>query len=337
MRRPTPSVGVLFAAGLVLAGCGSADSDSGTGITPDASGGGLAVATTTMLGDVAGDLMACAGGAAETLMPIGADPHDFSASSDQIARLVDADLVVANGLGLEAGLADALESAKADGATVLEVAPLVDPIEFGGEDSLSEDGHAGEEDDEHSEDVHAEDEHEHGSLDPHFWHDAARMAQAAELIGAELAELTGEEAYAACGMQVYDALMETDEQVLDILAVIPEDRRVLVTDHDAFGYLAQAYDFEIAGVVIPGGSTLAEPSSQELAELVEVIETEGVQAILSNNANPTDLVPAVAEEADTDIKIVELFIGSLGPDGSGAETYTGMVTSNAQRIADVLG
>ncbi len=162
------------------------------------------------------------------------------------------------------------------------------------------------------------------------------MAQAAELIGAELAEVTGEDGYATCGAEVHDALMETDEQVRDILAAVPAEQRVLVTDHDALGYFAQAYDFEVAGVVIPGGSTLAQASSQDLADLVEVIEAEGVTAIFSNNANPTDLVPAVAKEVGTEVEVVELFIGSLGPDGSGAETYAGMVTTNAQRIADAL-
>ena len=320
MRRPASTLGVLFAAGLVVAGCGapSSDDQSADGTVASAQAV-LAVGTTTMLGDVVGDIMGCANGTADTLMPVGADPHDFSASSEQVAALVDADLVVANGLGLEEGLADALEGAEADGATVMEVAPLVDPIEFAA---------GGRSDEEHAD--------EHGSMDPHFWHDAARMAQAAQLIGAELAEVTDDDAYATCGTEVHDALMQTHEQVRDILAAVPAGTRVLVTDHDAFGYFAQAYDFEVAGVVIPGGSTLAEPSSAELAELVEVIEAEGVPAIFSNTAVSSALVDAVAAEAGNQVEVVELFVGSLGPQGSGADTYAGMVTTNAQRIADAL-
>jgi len=358
MRRPAPSLGAFFAAGLVLAGCGAASSDDGgSDAAQDTSAGGVALATTTMLGSVVGDIMECAGGTAQTLMPIGADPHDFSASSEQVAALVDADLVVANGLGLEEGLADALEGAEADGATVMEVAPMVNPIEFaGGGHSHDEHSHEGEEHshedkadgEEHSEEEHShegeehaheEDEehaHEHGSMDPHFWHDTARMAEAAELIGAELAEVTGDDAYATCGTEVHDALMKTDEQVRDILAGVPAEKQVLVTDHDAFGYFAQAYDFEVAGVVIPGGSTLAEPSSAELAELVEVIEAGGVPAIFSNTADSSALVGAVAAEAGTQVEVVELYVGSLGPEGSGADTYSGMVTTNAQLIADAL-
>ncbi len=140
MRRHVTALGVLFAAGLSIAGCSASDGD-GTDAGQNSPGDGrLAIGTTTMLGDVVGDIMECAGGTAETLMPVGADPHDFSASSAQVARLVEADLVVANGLGLEEGLADALEGAEADDARVLEVAPLVDPIEFGGEHGHEDEG-----------------------------------------------------------------------------------------------------------------------------------------------------------------------------------------------------
>ncbi len=130
-------------------------------------------------------------------MPVGADPHDFSPSSEQVATIVNADVVVANGLGLEEGLADALEGASADGATVLEIAPMVDPIEFGGAQHSDEDGAEHSDDEgEHTDEegaAHSADD-DHRSLDPHFWHDASRMAEAAEMIGVELAEVTGDDA-----------------------------------------------------------------------------------------------------------------------------------------------
>lgn len=335
-----------------LAGCGG----------DDTAGPGEAavevVATTTMLGDVVGDLLGCAGGSVTTLMPPGADPHDFAPSSAQVTDLVRADLVVANGLGLEEGLADALASARADGARVLEVAPLVDPIEFGSGGDHADD-HGGEGADTHGdepadahpdEDGHAEgdahgdeaggahaDEHAHGSLDPHFWLDAGRMASAAEAIAAELGKLTGRtDEFARCGAEVADALRATDAEVRDILAAVPADRRVLVTDHDAFGYFAKAYDFEVAGVVVPGGSTLAQPSSAELADLVSVIRAEQVPAIFSNAAVSPALVETVATEVGTPIGVVELYVGSLGPAGSGADTYAGMMKENAKRIAAAL-
>jgi zinc/manganese transport system substrate-binding protein len=329
---------VALLAALVAAGCGTAASGDDAVTSPDASGSAVtAIGTTTVLGDVLGQITACAGGTSSTLMPAGADPHDFTPSSQQVASLVSADLVVANGLGLEEGLEDALAAAEADGATVLEVAPEVDPLPFGerGDDHAEDKGedHADEKGDEHA----GEEADDHGSLDPHVWQDVARMATAAELIGATLTRVSGDDAYAQCGTQVRDDLLEVDAQVRETLESVPTDRRVLVTDHDALGYLADAYGYEVVGTVIPGGSTLAEPSSAELAELASLIEQRSVPAIFANTANPTALVDAVAGETGTDIAVVELYVDSLGPQGSAADTYAGMVTTNAERIADALG
>ena len=160
--------------------------------------------------------------------------------------------------------------------------------------------------------------------------------KAATVIGTELAKTTGDNKYATCGTEVETKLNQTDAEVRDILSAVPADKRVLVTDHEAYNYFADAYDFEIAGVVIPGGSTDAEPSSQELANLVKVVQEDKVAAIFSNNTVNPRLVEAVANEAGTDLKVVQLFEGSVGPEGSGAETYAAMMLTNAQRIADAL-
>ena len=113
------------------------------------------------------------------------------------------------------------------------------------------------------------------------------------------------------------------------------EKRILVTDHDALEYFAAAYGYEVAGTVVPGGSTLAEPSSAELAALAATVQAAGVPAIFANVANPQALVDALAAEAG-DVEVVELYIGSLGPAGSGADTYQTMMTTNAQRISDAL-
>ena len=281
-----------------------------------------------MLGSVVGDIVACASpdSTAITLMPVGADPHDFSPSSAQVADLVTSDLVVANGLMLEAGLEDALENAESDGATVLEVAPLLDPIPFGGKHG---DEHGDEHSDEHS------DEHGHGSEDPHFWFDMNRMATSAEIIGAELAEDNGD-VFAECGSKIANEIRSAEQDVRALLESVPADQRILITDHEALGYLANVCGYEVAGTVIPSGSTLAEPSSADLVELVEVIEDEGVQVIFANTADPTTLAEAVAAEAGNDVQVVTLFVGSLGGPDSGAEDYVSMMLTNAELISGAL-
>jgi len=303
----------LLAAGTLALGLTACSS------TPTVTGPVDVVATTTVLGDVTEQVVTCGGGDVTVLMPIGTDPHEFTPSSEQVAQLVRANLVVANGLGLEEGLAQALESAESDGARVLTIADKVDPIEFGGHDD------------------HAEgDGHDHGSQDPHVWMDMNRMADAAQIIGDELADTTGDAAYAECGTQVADDIRAAETEVRTLLEGVPADRRILVTDHDALGYLADAYGYEVVGTVIPGGSTLGQPSSADLADLVATMRAEGVTTIFSGVGNPAAVADAVAAELGDDVQVVSLYEGSVGEPGSGAETYIGMMKANASTIASAL-
>ena len=328
----------LLAAGaaatiLVLASCSpstpdepadtSAETSPTTAQTQDAPS---VVVTTTVLGSVVGEILTCAVGddsSMTVLMPIGADPHDFQASSAQVALMAGADLVVVNGLGLEEGVLDAVENVEADGVSVLEIASLVDPLPFGEEHS------------EDKADEESHDDHGHGEFDPHFWFDMERMALAAELMGAELA-VNGDESFASCGESVAADLRATEVVIADALSSVPEANRVLVTDHDALGYLAERYDYDVVGVVLPGGSTLGDANSSDLAELVATIQEEGVRAIFGNTAGSPALLETLANEVGGSIQVVELFVGSVGGPGSGAESYAEMMTTNATRIASAL-
>lgn len=319
----------LGIAALGLSACGSTSDSAAPTETPSEASALSVVATTTVLGSVTADIVECAGGTVQTIMPAGADPHDFAPSSAQVAEIVKADVVVTNGLTYEQGLIGALDSARSEGTTVIEVGDFINPIEFGAG------GHAdGEEkkDDDHG---HEEDDHGHGDLDPHFWFDMNRMADAAELIGSELA-LKGGAKYSECADTVATEIRAAESEFRAIIDTIPADRRILITDHEALGYLAEEYDFEIAGTVIPGGSTLGEPSSADLKELVEIINAEGISVIFTNSSEPTVLADAVAAEANSDVDVVVLYVESLGAPGSGADTYVTMMLTNAQLLADAL-
>ncbi|MDP2289498.1 MAG: metal ABC transporter substrate-binding protein [Actinomycetota bacterium] len=287
---------------LGLSACSSTDASQ-----PAPADGLSIVATTTILGSVVGDLTNCAGGEVSTLIPSGADPHDFAPSSQQVASLVNADIVIANGLGLEGGLVDALESAKTDGATVYEVAPNISPRNFAGSTTP----------------------------DPHFWFDMSRMANAVELIGDQLAAKGGAK-YATCARAEAEKIRAAETQVKATLDSVPSNKRVLVTDHDAFGYLAEAYGYSIAGAVIPSGTTMAEPSSSDLADLAAIIKAKGVTAIFANTDSAKSLAKAVAGEVGYPVDVVELYVDTLGAPGSGADTYLGYMQTDAQRIAEAL-
>lgn len=296
---------------LVLASCGGAGDDGGdTRLT--------VVATTTILGDVVSSVVGEAA-RVEVLTPVGADPHDFRPSARQVAALSQADLVVSIGLGLEEGLEDVLTSAVGDGVEVLELAPLLDPIPFQASG--------------HDEDP---DDHEDG-VDPHVWMDPLRMAEAGLIIAARLSDVDASIDWTARAELYAADLVDADEEIAATLSSIPASHRKLVTNHDSLGYFAARYGFEVVGVVIPGGSTLGEPSSEGLANLVEVMRREGVEVLFAETTQPSAVADAVADELGEDVRVVELFSGSLGEPGSGAETLIEMLVINAERVAEALG
>lgn len=296
------------------------------------------VATTTILGDVVANVVGDFA-TVEVIMGPGTDPHDFQPSAQQAELIQTADLVVANGLGLEEGLLDVIETAEAAGTPVLELADMLDPIPFGeGEDhDHSEDEHEhSEEEGDHSEEEGDDHAHEHGSEDPHFWQDPTRMATAAGLIADELTAIDAATDWSA-GADAYAAeLTALDAEITELLSGIPDESRKIVTNHEAFGYFADRYGFTVIGTVIPGGSTLAEPSAAELADLIAEIEEEGVTAVFAENTNPSALADAVAAELGTEIGVYELYSDSLGEPGSEADTYIGMIRANATTVAEAL-
>lgn len=110
-----------------------------------------------------------------------------------------------------------------------------------------------------------------------------------------------------------------------------------MTNHDAFAYLADRYDLAIVGTVIPGGTTLEDPSAADLEALAATIVDQGVPAIFAENTSAPALAQALADETGTDVEVVELFSDSLGEPGSEGATYADMLRVNAGRIAEALG
>jgi zinc/manganese transport system substrate-binding protein len=299
------------ATALLLAACGAETTDNAAGLR--------VVATTTILGDIASNVVGD-GGTVEVLIPVGADPHDYQASSRQIATLQTADLVITNGLNLEEGLGDVLDSLASDGANILEIASVIDVITFGGTGEACD----------------MDPEPEKGICDPHFWHDPGLIADAAQAIATELGSLDKSADWSAQADAYASELFAADEQIRATLDAIPAENRRIVTSHMAFGYFALRYGFDVVGVVIPGGSTLAEPSSGDLAALVDTIRTEDVQAIFADITESSELADAIAAEVGRQIAVVDIFTSSLSEEGSGADTLIGMLRTNADRIAEAL-
>lgn len=305
-RRILVPVAVVVVLSTLATACGSGSSAN--------AGKPRVIVTTTILGDlvsqVAGDSVEV-----EVLMPPGADPHDFEASVAQAARIRSADLVVANGLGLEERLEGTLDAAKADGVTVYEVGPELDPRPMTDESGQPT-----------------------GAPDPHVWLDPDRMARAAGLVATQLSNATGldaapfQERAARYAADAIAAGQEADA----ILSPVPADQRLLITNHDALGYFARRFNLTVLGTVIPGGSTLAEPSAADISALADALASTDVNAVFSENTVSPRLVEAVATEVGRKIIVIELFTDSLGKSGSGADTYAGLIVTDATLVADGL-
>ncbi len=318
---------VALAAVATAASCGGGgDDDTGGGARP------TVVVTTGILGDVVESLVGDAA-AVTTIMPPNASPHEFAASARQVQAMREADLLVVNGAGFEAGLVPVIEAAADDGVAVFEAISAVDTLDYG----------AAHDDDGHDDDGHDHaggDEAEAGAsqVDPHFFTDPSRMATAAQGIFDALVEAAPEldtpEVRDRAESAIAD-LQALDTEIAETLAAIPRARRVLVTHHDVFGYFADRYGFRVVGTVIPAGSGPEGTSAADLARLARDVEAAGVNVVFADTSAPDRLARTLAAEAGG-IEVVTLFSEALGEPGSGAETYPAMMRTNAERIVAVL-
>jgi zinc/manganese transport system substrate-binding protein len=291
---------------VALAGC----SDGGS-----SDGRPRIVVTTPMLGAIVRDV---AGDAAEVhvLMPNGADPHDFQPSARDVETLTDADLVVENGLGLEEGLEGALDEARRAGVPVFTATDHVHLREAHGEA-------------EEHEAEHGEEGHDHGSEDPHIWMDPLAMRDMVAALAPAAGAAVGAD-LSARGAREERRLVALAREIERDLAVIPADRRRLVTGHDSMGYFADRFGFELVGSVIPSFSSQAEVSAGELADLKRRVAELGVPAVFTELGTPPNVAEALADEAG--ISVLEVPSHALPADGG----YAGFMRAVAGTVREGL-
>ncbi len=308
------------------------------------------VATTTILADVAqnvaGDLFTVT-----PLIPADTDPHAFEPSTTEAVLVAQADLLLSVGAGYEAFLADLLTTVGENipvsvASNGLEILPYGDHEHHDEEAAATaEADHA----DEHlgvlgvdlecaahtpEEEAAAEDEHDHGACDPHVWHDVANVMVWTTNIAAAFAELDPANAatYQANAAAYIEELTSLQVEIQQAVSTIPEDQRVLITNHEFMGYYAHAYGFEVAATVLPGSATGTEIAPQELAALIELVRTEGVPAIFAENTTTPQIAELIAQEAGVSV-VTTLYSDALGAD---APTYIDMMRANTQTIVAAL-
>ena len=177
----------------------------------------------------------------------------------------------------------------------------------------------------------------HHEGDPHFWLDPNNVIKYVENIrdGLSQADPTGAATYKT-NADVYIAqLKELDQWIAEQVKAIPQERRLLVTNHESFGYLADRYGFQIVGTIIPSVSTGASPSAQQLAALVNQIKSAKAKAIFLETGTNPQLAKQIAQE--TGIKVVmELYTHSTTDTKGPAPTYIEMMKYNVKAIVDTL-
>ena len=273
----------------------------GMGLTPAHADKINVIATISIIGDVVKNV---AGGSVKLVTLVGpdGDAHEYEPIPADSVNIAKADIIFENGLHLEHWL-DKLYEASGSKAKRIVVSQGVSPRIF--EDNPSEN-------------------------DPHAWQDVTNVILYTKNVRNALDALdpANKDLYNANAQNYIQKLQALDTWVKEQVALIPVDKRKLVTNHDALGYFARRYGFQIIGAVIPSATTeAADPSAKEITDLLGIIKANGVHAIFSENMANPKLAETLAKEAGVAVG-PELYTDALGPIGSDGETYIKMIKHN---------
>ncbi len=266
------------------------------------------VATTTQIQDfvrnVGGDRVAITG-----ILKPNVDPHDYEPTVADADATSKATIIFVHGIGLDNWIAKTITNANAQ-SPVVAVTEGIAPIKGSAE---SPDG------------------------DPHLWFDPTLATRMVATIAGALGRVDSANAatYQANAQRYTAQIAQMDTQVQGIFDQVPKERRKLVTNHDAFRYLANHFGLTIVGAVIPSTSDTAEPTAKQINDLIATIKREQVKAIFAESSANPKVAAQVAQE--TGITIVDNLYGdTLGAPGSDGETYLKMMVADATTITNAL-
>ncbi|HZG14194.1 MAG TPA: zinc ABC transporter substrate-binding protein [Candidatus Bathyarchaeia archaeon] len=299
----------LLAISFVITGCSPSDQTSAQ------TDGKWRITTTT--GMVA-DIVANVGGdkvSVTHLMGPGVDPHLYKASQGDIKRIEEADLIFYSGLHLEGKMGEILEKigkkkpVKAVTAGIPENLLLADPAAP-------------------------------QAFDPHVWFDVSLWMKAVEQVRADLIAFdpANQAVYEANASKYLAELEELHQYATTQLASIPQEQRVLVTAHDAFGYFGRAYGVEVMG--LQGISTASEYGLKDVQTLVDSLVSRKIKAVFIESSVPKQSIEAVVQGSAAKNHTVviggELFSDAMGTPGTPEGTYIRMVKHNVDTIVKAL-
>ena len=292
---------ILTVLALALTACG------GKAASPSGTAGFVVLTSTTFLADitrnVAGERVEV-----ESLLPVGADPHSYQPTPQDVTKIVQSKLLIINGAEYEHFLEPLLENAGGEREVIVASAglsPEKDP------------------------------QSEHG-VDPHLWLDPNNVLVYVENIREALTHFDpdGAALYKSNADAYVAQLKDLDIWISEQVSQIPPERRLLVTNHEALGYFADRYGFTVIGAILPGVSSDASASAGQMSALIDQIKASGVPALFLDEVENPALAQQIADE--TGVKVVEdLHLESL-TDGPPAGTYIDMMKHNVTRIIEAL-
>lgn len=298
----------------VISACGSGKENN-----EGAASGEKKIKVTTTVGMITDVVRQVGGGHVEVtgLMKAGVDPHLYKASEGDINKLEQADIIFYNGLHLEGKMVDIFEKL-AKKKTTVAVSDNIDHsiLRTGAENGMDTE------------------------YDPHIWFNVKHWMKATEAIRDTLVK--EDPAHADDYRQNADAylkqLQALDEEVAQKIGTIPEESRVLVTAHDAFGYFGDAYGMKVMG--LQGISTASEAGTKDVTDLRDYLVEHKIKAVFIESSVPRKAIDAViqgAKEKGHELKIGgELFSDAMGEEGTTEGTYIGMVRHNVDTIVGAL-
>jgi ABC-type Zn uptake system ZnuABC Zn-binding protein ZnuA/ABC-type Mn2+/Zn2+ transport system permease subunit len=302
-RVPRGAVAIAATAvalALLAAGCGSSGSPGD---------GKLAVvATTTQIGDWARQVGGSAVSVDQVLQP-NTDPHEYEPRPSDVEAAAGARLVFASGDNLDSWI----EQIVSDGGSEAKIVDLGAgvPERLPGESSGAE----------------------ASKYDPHWWHDPRNAEAAVREIERQLsaADPAHRAEFHRNATAYLASLHGLDLGIARCVDSVPASQRKLVTDHDAFGYFARRYGIDVIGAVIPSQTTQAQPSAQDVSELIALIERERVEAVFPESSLSAKVADAIARQTGASADYT-LYGDTLGPADSDGATYLGMEAANADAM-----
>ncbi|WP_024481108.1 metal ABC transporter solute-binding protein, Zn/Mn family [Cellulophaga baltica] len=273
------------------------------------------VTTTSMITDlvknIGGDYINLQG-----LMGSGVDPHLYKASEGDVSKLSEADIIFYNGLHLEGKLVEVFEKMAHQNKKTIALSDALDERTLIGSEFFA------------------------SNYDPHIWFNIDYWKEATKFVVLQLSEALPEhQAVFKTNGEAYLNKLETLKTKLNkIIQTLPEDKRVLVTAHDAFNYFGKSFGFEVVG--LQGLSTATEAGVQDVQKLSDFIIERKVKAIFIESSVPKRTIEAV--KAAVNAKKYEVEIGgslysdALGNPGTAEGTYIGMFEYNVNTIVNAL-